>query len=478
MYRTPGESQEVQYVYKFSRCRWAVSSRRRHLGADPAGQPDQRRDADQLRAGRSPPRATRGGSTSSAPTRCICRWRSTPILDPVINEWNTVQPEGARLFWTMRRARPLDASLPMGDSERRAMVIGWYIGQIVGEIEIPPEPYTTPVRIWDPSDRRWVSFPHPLLTPPSRFRIRPDWLPAVLESSLLAIAGGPPGADHVVPAAVPAAARAVRQRGADQPGGLGLMALAGQRRLAELAAHGTSSDRAEPDPCHRSCRHTGRTLRRRHRVAHRCPRPRRAGRQNFLPGGRTEDGKPGAYVRIDTRQASDHVPLIYDLAPDVALPRTPSSTCCTRRAACPTRPAPTPALEPGPATTARPVGLGRVLRRHSRTMSTTSPVPVPRPSDAPGACRAARTPGRRPRRAAGLVLSRPGTSFRLGADRPARAGRTATGRADPRRAGPTGHRRAPRRGAPARSDPAGDAGARAPRRSRRSPPTARIGSRV
>ncbi len=71
----------------------------------------------------------------------------------------------------------------MCDAERRAMVAGWYIGQIVGEIMIPPEPYTKPVRIWDPSERRWVAFPHPLLTPPAQFRSRHDWLPAVLESS-------------------------------------------------------------------------------------------------------------------------------------------------------------------------------------------------------------------------------------------------------------------------------------------------------
>jgi hypothetical protein len=43
------------------------------------------------------------------------------------------------------------------------------------------------VQIWDPEVGTFIEFPHPLLTPPDRFRVLYDWLPAVLESHLLAI---------------------------------------------------------------------------------------------------------------------------------------------------------------------------------------------------------------------------------------------------------------------------------------------------
>ena len=109
------------------------------------------------------------------------------VLEPVAQEWDATAPQGRGAYWTYRRARPLDASLAMSDTERRAMVAGWYIAQIVGELRIPDPPYTSPVQIWDPESLAWVVFPHPLLTPPDRFRALYDWLPAVLESHLLAV---------------------------------------------------------------------------------------------------------------------------------------------------------------------------------------------------------------------------------------------------------------------------------------------------
>ncbi len=110
------------------------------------------------------------------------------VLEPVVREWDAIAPQGRLAYWTHRRARPLDAALAMSEPERQAMVAGWYVGQIIGEIRIPEPPYATAVQIWDPTDERWVAFPHPLLTPPNRFRARYDWLPAVLESHLLAVA--------------------------------------------------------------------------------------------------------------------------------------------------------------------------------------------------------------------------------------------------------------------------------------------------
>ena len=110
------------------------------------------------------------------------------VLGSIGDQWAEVGDIGRESFWQWRRARPLTAALPMGVDERRAMVAGWLVGQIVGRIRIPGAPFVDPVMIFEGGPARWVEFPHPLLTPPSRFIADEDWLPAVLESVLVAIA--------------------------------------------------------------------------------------------------------------------------------------------------------------------------------------------------------------------------------------------------------------------------------------------------
>ncbi|WP_432558924.1 tubulin-like doman-containing protein [Granulicoccus sp. GXG6511] len=110
------------------------------------------------------------------------------VLRPVSEQWSTTSPAGRDAFWSNRRARPLHSALPMADAERRAMVAGWFLGQIVGAIRIPESPFNRPVEIFDKDNREWLAFPHPLLTPPERFMAPYDWLPAVLESILIAMA--------------------------------------------------------------------------------------------------------------------------------------------------------------------------------------------------------------------------------------------------------------------------------------------------
>jgi hypothetical protein len=112
------------------------------------------------------------------------------VLEPVYEQWTgTTGEEARREFWRWRRARPLPAALPMTDVEREAMVCGWLLGRLTGRIrQLPVEPYLDPVQIWDPEKQKWADFPNPLLTPPETFKAGYDWLPAVLESVLLAIA--------------------------------------------------------------------------------------------------------------------------------------------------------------------------------------------------------------------------------------------------------------------------------------------------
>ncbi|KAB1660076.1 hypothetical protein F8O01_03880 [Pseudoclavibacter chungangensis] len=110
------------------------------------------------------------------------------LLKPVAQQWAGTPAQGRLQFWAHRRSRPLPASLPVSDAERQAMIAGWYIGQMTGQLRFPDAPFNSPVEVWDPDDRRWLPFPNPLLTPPSEFRGQSyDWLPAVLESQLLAI---------------------------------------------------------------------------------------------------------------------------------------------------------------------------------------------------------------------------------------------------------------------------------------------------
>ena len=318
MYRTRSQSQEVQYVYKFSQIPLGALS----VADDILALIRQ----DSLINEVSPTNFGRALTTEGNPRR-IDIFGSYPlylplafnsVLEPVINEWRSVQPEGARLFWTMRRARPLSGSLPMSDAERRAMILGWYIGQIVGEIEIPPEPYTRPVQIWAPDDRQWISFPHPLLTPPSQFRFKPDWLPAVLESSLLAIA-----AVHQAPlmsSLRPYQLLRELYDARETPGqeGRGLLAVAGQRKLATWLRSGSVSGTPSRLPGVGAAS----TLEERHAAAVDWisgPRgPAELVRQHLMQGGRTPEGQPGAYARISTRRQATSIPLLYDIAGDVS----------------------------------------------------------------------------------------------------------------------------------------------------------------
>ncbi len=104
------------------------------------------------------------------------------VLPHAAEEW-AAQDDPAR-FWRWRRARPLPAALPMGDAERLAMVAGWLLGRIIGRIRLPRDPAARPAEILD--DGEWLPFPHPLLTPVGPHAAEAVWLPAVLESVLVA----------------------------------------------------------------------------------------------------------------------------------------------------------------------------------------------------------------------------------------------------------------------------------------------------
>ncbi|MGN2638649.1 tubulin-like doman-containing protein [Nocardia takedensis] len=109
------------------------------------------------------------------------------VLVPAARQWDQSNKAQKIEFWKWRRARPLTASLPMHEAERQAMIAGWFLGLGLGLIALPAS-HEQPVRVWDIADGLWRAFPSPLLTPPDQHIGPNDWLPAVLESILLAMA--------------------------------------------------------------------------------------------------------------------------------------------------------------------------------------------------------------------------------------------------------------------------------------------------
>ncbi len=236
------------------------------------------------------------------------------VLEPVVREWDAIAPQARQSYWTNRRARPLDASLAMSDLERQAMIAGWYIGQLVGELRLPEPPYNEPVQIFDPQERRWVAFPHPLLTPPNRFRRRYDWLPAVLESHLLAVARvqQPPVMNSLKPYLL---LRELYDDSEHGPAG-GIVERSAIQKLSGWLADGPTS--GSPSRIASVAAATSADER---RIAAKEWLTGSGGpgevAEQFLPST-TPGTSGGAYATVSTREQAAELPYFRDLAPDIA----------------------------------------------------------------------------------------------------------------------------------------------------------------
>ena len=241
------------------------------------------------------------------------------VLGPVSEQWARAGENGREAFWRWRRSRPLSASLPMGDDERRTMVAGWLLGHVLGRIRIPDAPYAKPVQVFDAAAREWVDFPHPLLTPPRRFGADYDWLPAVLESVLIAIARS-----HEAPVMASLrpykVLRHIYDSSVEQPaGGLLRRDVAGRRALFEWLVGDRTGEQdsavdgvaGESSVDERAKLAIGwltdvRTL---------------AGQHYMAPGERSADPAPapggGTFSVVANRVTASKTPLFRDLAPDV-----------------------------------------------------------------------------------------------------------------------------------------------------------------
>lgn len=236
------------------------------------------------------------------------------VLGPAAEQWAGTGDIGREAFWEWRRARPLAAALPMADEERRAMTAGWLLGQLIGHIRVPAKPYTSAVQIWDAQESRWVAFPHPLLTPPSRFVAEYDWLPAVLESVLLAVARS-----HEAP--VMASLRPYRllrgiydDTSQGPASGINVGDLAARRLATEWLAgrsrSGGSSAVPGADAAATVDDRADTALRWLTGIGRLAGEHYMAPDRNGAPGG-------GAFSLVRTRVQASGTPLFHDVAPDV-----------------------------------------------------------------------------------------------------------------------------------------------------------------
>jgi hypothetical protein len=304
--------QQVEYRYKFSEVPFA-------------GQQVAEDMADVLRAERRIDRTSKDNfnralTDEDAVTR-IDLFGSYPnysplafdsVLLPAAQEWAAITGPGRAGFWRYRRSRPLAASLPMTDNERGAMTAGWFLGQIIGRIQIPAAPYTEPVRIYDAGTGQWLAFPNPLLTPPSAFIARYDWLPAVLESILLAIAQSqePPVMTSLRPYQV---LRELYDASSQRPAS-GIVQLSAVDLLRRFVATGSSAPGVVSSI---EAVTAANTPSERVAAADEWLTKVRGIAAEYLPADAPGAAPDGAFTTIASRPKAGKTPMFRDLAPDV-----------------------------------------------------------------------------------------------------------------------------------------------------------------
>lgn len=241
------------------------------------------------------------------------------VIEPAARQWLEASASQRKAFWTMRRARPLAASLPMHRSERLAMVGGWLLGHVLGRVYLPKAPFVEPARVWDGEAAVWLDFPNPLLTPPSEFSADYDWLPAVLESVLLAMAQShePPVMSSL--RSYRALRRIFDSSPEDEVSGIfGLNATVLLSDWLRTGATGTGLMSAVADTADNSTPHDRAARVRRYLEEERDF----AGEHYMAPGSGAAVGEQGAsgggvFATIGVRAQASKTPIFRDVAPDV-----------------------------------------------------------------------------------------------------------------------------------------------------------------
>ncbi len=87
------------------------------------------------------------------------------IFNPIASSWNGAQnsSEKRESFLQWRRARPLFDAIPAAPEKKRAILRGWYVSRILGQLKDTFNPVFGPeLEIWSPKENSFESFPYPL----------------------------------------------------------------------------------------------------------------------------------------------------------------------------------------------------------------------------------------------------------------------------------------------------------------------------
>ena len=87
------------------------------------------------------------------------------IFNPIASSWNGAQNEKAKRadFLKWRRGRQLFDAIPSAPEKKRAMMRGWYVARVLGQLKETFDPLLGPhLEVWSPKDYAFESFPYPL----------------------------------------------------------------------------------------------------------------------------------------------------------------------------------------------------------------------------------------------------------------------------------------------------------------------------
>lgn len=239
------------------------------------------------------------------------------LLPAIAKDWAS-RGSNRSTFWQLRRARPLASALPMSDAERQTMIAGWLLGMVTKRINVEnPESAYAAAHVYSDYDKKWYSFPRQLLTPPSDFAASYDWMPAVIESVLLAYADSHnKGEDGVTSSLLPyIVLRELYDTALTKPTNA-----AGQAHSAVTHMAIWLRDGLEPDGVPTSGTNS---LDERYQELKTYLQQHAALAQNFIPAN-ASGYNPGAQQRdtawsdVTSREVAKNMPLYRDLAPDVA----------------------------------------------------------------------------------------------------------------------------------------------------------------
>mgnify|MGYP000852730649 CR=1 FL=1 len=235
------------------------------------------------------------------------------LLAPISRAW--ASRKGQEGFWTLRRSRPLPAALPLSDDERRAMVAGWIIGVTTGQIHISnPNTPQAAAHIFDRDSQTWVDFPSPMLTPPSAMQAAIDWMPAVIESVLLAYANVALSDSQGRQGSSLRPYHLLRGIYDDNPSGPTTGGVVNHPVVSHLAEFLRTGERPSQQALGADIDERHGLLREALLRSHSNAQTFVADNRSVLPGSQTEE-KP--WATVTSREYAKKMPLYRDLAPDV-----------------------------------------------------------------------------------------------------------------------------------------------------------------